>query len=90
MTTRRTNRSDTKAKPVQFRKQGEVIRDLMLSAGQCATWLTLVPRACAVRECSALSRLERAELGELDRGSAAPLRQRTAAARYVSTEKIFQ
>jgi hypothetical protein len=38
---RRTNRSDTKAKPVQFRKQGEVIRDVMLSAGQCATWLTL-------------------------------------------------
>jgi len=38
---RRTNRSDTKAKPVQLRKQGEVIRDVMLSAGQCATWLTL-------------------------------------------------
>lgn len=29
------------AKPVQLRKQREVIRDVMLSAGQCATWLTL-------------------------------------------------
>ncbi|MGB7282961.1 MAG: hypothetical protein WBE13_11925 [Candidatus Acidiferrum sp.] len=29
------------AKPVQSRKQREVIRDVMLSAGQCATWLTL-------------------------------------------------
>lgn len=28
-------------KPVQLRKQREVIRDVMLSAGQCATWLTL-------------------------------------------------
>lgn len=28
-------------KPVQSRKQREVIRDVMLSAGQCATWLTL-------------------------------------------------
>ncbi len=26
---------------VQLRKQREVIRDVMLSAGQCATWLTL-------------------------------------------------
>jgi hypothetical protein len=25
----------------KLRKQGEVIRDVMLSAGQCATWLTL-------------------------------------------------
>ncbi len=29
------------AVPVQLRKQREVIRDVMLSAGQCATWLTL-------------------------------------------------
>jgi hypothetical protein len=29
------------AKPVKLRKQREVIRDVMLSAGQCATWLTL-------------------------------------------------
>ena len=35
----RTNRKE--AKPVQLRKQREVIRDVMLSAGQCATWLTL-------------------------------------------------
>lgn len=28
-------------RPVQLRKQREVIRDVMLSAGQCATWLTL-------------------------------------------------
>lgn len=28
-------------KPVQLRKQREVIRDVMLSAGQCGTWLTL-------------------------------------------------
>jgi hypothetical protein len=27
--------------PVILRKQREVIRDVMLSAGQCATWLTL-------------------------------------------------
>src|SRR5579864_8719094 len=36
---RRTNRKE--AKPVRLRKQREVIRDVMLSAGQCATWLTL-------------------------------------------------
>src|ERR1700689_1600335 len=30
-----------KASPVVLRKQREVIRDVMLSAGQCATWLTL-------------------------------------------------
>ena len=29
------------AQSVQLRKQREVIRDVMLSAGQCATWLTL-------------------------------------------------
>ena len=29
------------ARPVILRKQREVIRDVMLSAGQCATWLTL-------------------------------------------------
>lgn len=29
------------ARPVLLRKQREVIRDVMLSAGQCATWLTL-------------------------------------------------
>ena len=29
------------ARPMQLRKQREVIRDVMLSAGQCATWLTL-------------------------------------------------
>jgi hypothetical protein len=29
------------AGPVVLRKQREVIRDVMLSAGQCATWLTL-------------------------------------------------
>jgi hypothetical protein len=29
------------AQPVQLRRQREVIRDVMLSAGQCATWLTL-------------------------------------------------
>jgi len=29
------------ARPVPLRKQREVIRDVMLSAGQCATWLTL-------------------------------------------------
>jgi hypothetical protein len=32
---------EEQAVPVQSRKQGEVIRDVMLSAGQCATWLTL-------------------------------------------------
>ncbi|HXJ04367.1 MAG TPA: hypothetical protein VNH65_04665 [Candidatus Acidoferrum sp.] len=36
---RRTNRKE--AKPVRLRKQLEVIRDVMLSAGLCATWLTL-------------------------------------------------
>jgi len=30
-----------KARPVQPRRQREVIRDVMLSAGQCVTWLTL-------------------------------------------------
>jgi hypothetical protein len=30
-----------KARPVILRRQGVVIRDVMLSAGQCATWLTL-------------------------------------------------
>jgi hypothetical protein len=29
------------AGPVVLRRQREVIRDVMLSAGQCATWLTL-------------------------------------------------
>jgi len=29
------------ARPVILRRQREVIRDVMLSAGQCATWLTL-------------------------------------------------
>src|SRR5271163_1475907 len=29
------------AMPVVLRRQREVIRDVMLSAGQCATWLTL-------------------------------------------------
>ena len=29
------------ARPVVLRRQREVIRDVMLSAGQCATWLTL-------------------------------------------------
>jgi len=28
-------------RPVVLRRQREVIRDVMLSAGQCATWLTL-------------------------------------------------
>ena len=36
---RRTQRK--KAGAVHLRKQGEVIRDVKLSAGQCATWLTL-------------------------------------------------
>ena len=36
---RRTKQME--ARPVQVRKQREVIRDVMLSAGQCATWLTL-------------------------------------------------
>lgn len=36
---RRTKEKE--AGPVQLRKQREVIRDVMLSAGQCATWLTL-------------------------------------------------
>lgn len=36
---RRTKQEE--ARPVQLRKQREVIRDVMLSAGQCATWLTL-------------------------------------------------
>jgi hypothetical protein len=36
---RRTKRIE--AVPVILRKQREVIRDVMLSAGQCATWLTL-------------------------------------------------
>jgi len=30
-----------KARAVILRRQREVIRDVMLSAGQCATWLTL-------------------------------------------------
>jgi hypothetical protein len=36
---RRTKQRE--AGPVVLRKQREVIRDVMLSAGQCATWLTL-------------------------------------------------
>jgi hypothetical protein len=36
---RRTKQEE--ARPVVLRKQREVIRDVMLSAGQCATWLTL-------------------------------------------------
>ncbi len=36
---RRTKQEE--AKPVQLRRQRGVIRDVMLSAGQCATWLTL-------------------------------------------------
>jgi hypothetical protein len=36
---RRTRKKE--ASPVILRKQREVIRDVMLSAGQCATWLTL-------------------------------------------------
>ena len=36
---RRTKQKE--ARPVILRKQREVIRDVMLSAGQCATWLTL-------------------------------------------------
>ncbi|MHB8503309.1 MAG: hypothetical protein ACYDCG_00360 [Candidatus Acidiferrales bacterium] len=36
---RRTRQGN--ARPLQLRKQREVIRDVMLSAGQCATWLTL-------------------------------------------------
>jgi hypothetical protein len=36
---RTTKQRETK--PVILRKQREVIRDVMLSAGQCATWLTL-------------------------------------------------
>ena len=35
------SKRDRVRKPVQLRKQSEVIRDVMLSAGQCATWLTL-------------------------------------------------
>jgi len=41
---RRTKQRSTKQQNVarlQLRKQREVIRDVMLSAGQCATWLTL-------------------------------------------------
>ena len=36
---RRTKQKE--ARPVVLRRQREVIRDVMLSAGQCATWLTL-------------------------------------------------
>jgi hypothetical protein len=36
---RRTKQKEPSLGPV--RKQREVIRDVMLSAGQCATWLTL-------------------------------------------------
>ena len=36
---RRTKQRE--AAPVVLRRQKEVIRDVMLSAGQCATWLTL-------------------------------------------------
>ena len=36
---RRTKQRE--AGPVVLRRQKEVIRDVMLSAGQCATWLTL-------------------------------------------------
>ena len=35
------SKRDRVRKPVQLRKQSEVIRDVMLSAGQCANWLTL-------------------------------------------------
>jgi hypothetical protein len=41
---RRTKQNSTRprnAARMQLRKQQEVIRDVMLSAGQCATWLTL-------------------------------------------------
>ena len=34
-------RKQKEARPVVLRRQREVIRDVMLSAGQCATWLTL-------------------------------------------------
>ena len=36
---RRTKQKEVR--PVILRRQREVIRDVMLSAGQCATWLTL-------------------------------------------------
>jgi hypothetical protein len=36
---RRTKQNDQR--PVVLRRQREVIRDVMLSAGQCGTWLTL-------------------------------------------------
>jgi len=36
---RRTKQEEER--PVVLRKQRDVIRDVMLSAGQCATWLTL-------------------------------------------------
>ncbi|HYL62376.1 MAG TPA: hypothetical protein VE077_07115 [Candidatus Methylomirabilis sp.] len=36
---RRTKQRQLRVRPV--RRQREVIRDVMLSAGQCATWLTL-------------------------------------------------
>jgi hypothetical protein len=36
---RKTKQTETS--PVVLRRQREVIRDVMLSAGQCGTWLTL-------------------------------------------------
>jgi hypothetical protein len=39
MRNKRRGREEVRLGPV--RKQREVIRDVMLSAGQCATWLTL-------------------------------------------------
>ncbi len=39
--TKRKSARPKNAARVQLRKQREVIRDVMLSAGQCATWLTL-------------------------------------------------
>jgi hypothetical protein len=38
---RRTRRAGEEVKLGPARKQREVIRDVMLSAGQCATWVTL-------------------------------------------------
>src|SRR5260370_38311692 len=49
----------------------------------------LLPGARAVRECAALSRLERDQLGELDGADPSSVREGTSVPRHVSTEKIF-
>ncbi len=58
-----------------------------------AEWVAdpaVLPGPCAVRKRAALSRLERAKLGDLVGRSTPPLRKRAATPRHVPATKIFQ